>query len=123
MVAQSHFAEGEIVCAFSGYFVETITQFSLTVGPDLHIHDPFFMGKILHSCDPSLHCDMARRLFIAKRDIRPGDIITMDYNQTEPLLFKPFHCSCGAENCRGYIAGHEALPYQEDISMYAVNAG
>ncbi len=123
VVAQSCFTKGEIVCAFSGYFVETITQFSLTVGTDLHIHDPYFMGKILHSCDPSLHCDMTRRLFIAKRDIQPGDIITMDYDQTEPHLFRPFHCSCGAENCRGFIAGHAALTFQEDVALFAANAG
>jgi hypothetical protein len=123
VVAQAHFAEGDIVCAFSGYFVEAITQFSLTVGDDLHIHDPYFMGKVLHSCDPSLHCDMTRRQFIAKRAIQPGDIITMDYDQTEPHLFRPFHCSCGAKNCRGFIAGHAAVSYQEDMSVFAANAG
>ncbi len=121
VVARAHFSTGEIVCAFSGYLVDTITQFSLTVGPNQHIHDPHFMGKILHSCDPNLHCDMTQRIFTAIRDIRPGDAITMDYDQTEERLFKPFHCSCGADNCRGLIAGNSVRPYKRQKDTRAAN--
>jgi hypothetical protein len=111
VVSLAYFLKGEIVCGFTGYLVDFITQFSLTLGPNLHIHDPYFMGKILHSCDPNLYCDMKRRIFVARRDIQPGEIITMDYAQTEPKLFKPFECSCGAANCRGFVTGRlEAQP-------------
>lgn len=105
VMAQSYFYQGDIVCAFCGYLVTDITQFSLRFGTGLHVHDPYFMGKVLHSCDPNLHCDMSRRLFIAKKDIVPGELITMDYAQTEDYLFKPFPCSCGSANCRGFIVG------------------
>lgn len=123
VIARTHFSKGAVVCAFTGYFVDTITQFSLSVSHDLHLHDPYFMGKVLHSCDPNMHCDMTRRIFIAKRDIQPGDFITMDYDQTEERLFKPFTCSCGAQNCRGLIAGSAMSPYHESVNLLAVNAG
>ncbi|MEW5894754.1 MAG: SET domain-containing protein-lysine N-methyltransferase [Candidatus Omnitrophota bacterium] len=106
VVTLRSFKKGDTVCAFTGYLVNFITQFSLTLGENLHIHDPYFMGKILHSCDPNTHCDMSRRVFIAKRDIKAGEIITMDYAQTEPKLYKPFDCSCGAPNCRGFVNGY-----------------
>lgn len=105
VVTRKAFKKGEIVCAFSGYVVDVITQFSLQISPKRHLHDPHFMGKVLHSCDPNLDCDMRRRLFIARRDIFPGEIITMDYAQTEDYLYKPFTCSCGAADCRGIIVG------------------
>lgn len=117
VVARSCFSRKDIVCGFSGYLVSSITQFSLRLGAGLHIHDPYFMGKVLHSCDPNLHCDMKQRLFIAKKDIRPGDIITMDYEQTEERLFKPFNCSCGSGNCRGFIGGASKNVPSENICL------
>lgn len=108
VVSRAYFVEDQVVCGFTGYLINFITQFSLQVLPDVHLHDPYFMGKILHSCDPNLSCDMERRLFMALRDIQPGDILTMDYTQTEDTLFKPFVCSCGSARCRGLIVGrHE----------------
>jgi hypothetical protein len=48
---------------------------------------------------------MARRVFVARRPIRRGDAVTMDYHQTEDHLHRGFQCDCGAANCRGGIAG------------------
>ena len=114
VVSLASFKKGDLVCAFTGYLVNFITQYSLALGPDLHIHDPYFMGKVLHSCDPNLHCDMKRRAFIAKRNIQSGELITMDYAQTEDKLFRPFECSCGAANCRGFVTGRlESVPVEQ----------
>jgi len=124
VVSKSYFLEGDIVCGFTGYLVNSITQFSLTLAPNLHIHDPYFMGKILHSCDPNLFCDMKTRTFIAKRDIGPGEIITMDYAQTEPKLFRLFECCCGAPNCRGFITGYRERkqPVESCLSLCGTSA-
>ena len=40
------------------------------------------MGKILHSCDPNMYCIMENFTFIAKKNIKAGDILYMDYEQT-----------------------------------------
>lgn len=107
VVALVPFQPGETIFAFTGFFSNEITQFSLQVQEGLHLHDPYFMGKILHSCDPNASCDMEHRVFIALRPINPGDFITMDYAETEDYLFKSFPCQCGAENCRGIVKGRK----------------
>lgn len=99
------FAVGEIVFVFTGWVMNEITQYTLQFQPGVHIHDPYVMGKVLHSCDPNMACDMATRTFRAVRPIRAGDLVTMDYETTEDVLFRPFECSCDAENCRGMIRG------------------
>lgn len=104
-VALVEFQPGDIVFRFSGFFTNEITQFTLQYQPGIHIHDPYFMGKVLHSCDPNMWCDMPTRTFIATRRILPGECITMDYEQTEDVLFRAFECGCGAPNCRGLIQG------------------
>lgn len=102
VVALKQFRKGEIVFAFSGFYSDTVTLFTLQVKPGHYLHDPFFMGKVLHRCDPNCHVDMEKLLFVAARDIQPGDWVTMNYEQTEDQLFRPFVCNCGAKPCKGF---------------------
>jgi hypothetical protein len=99
------FEAGDIVFEFTGFFTHLITLFSLQVEDGLHLHDPYFMGKILHCCDPNTKVDMKARTFTATRHIEAGEFITMDYASTEEVLYRTFECSCGAENCRGVVKG------------------
>lgn len=102
VVALKAFRKGEIVFAFSGYYMSEITLFTLQVKPGQYLHDPYFMGKILHRCDPNCDVDMEKRLFTARRDIKPGEWVTMNYEQTEDRLHRPFICRCGAKPCEGF---------------------
>ncbi len=99
---------GEIAFCFRGDFYAQITLFTLQVRPGLHIHDPWVMGKVLHSCDPNMDCNMETFTFTARKAIRAGDLVTMDYDQTEERLFRPFLCGCGSPLCRGWIRGSKA---------------
>lgn len=58
---------------------------------------------INHSCDPNAYMKIlyGHILFMALRDIRPGDEITIDYEST--LHSDTKRCSCGARDCRGTI--------------------
>lgn len=103
VVARRSFRSGDLVFRFSGQVISTITQFSLKLSPGRHLHDPWFMGKVLHNCDPNCSVDMSTCSFHARRDIKQDELITMDYMQTEDELFKPFVCGCGASNCRSLI--------------------
>lgn len=105
IVSLVHFNPGDIVFRFTGFLLNEMTLFTLQYGSSLHIHDPYFMGKTLHSCDPNLSCDMSKREFTAVREINPGDLLTMDYEQTEDALFRGFECGCGSSSCRGLILG------------------
>lgn len=101
------FQPGDVLFGFTGFFSSEITQFSLQFREGLHLHDPYFMGKILHSCDPNAICDMEHRLFVARLPIQAGSFITMDYAQTEDYLFKTFECQCNSPQCRGIIKGRK----------------
>jgi hypothetical protein len=107
VMSLTEFAPGDIVFAFTGFFSAEITQFSLQIKEGLHLHDPYFYGKILHSCDPKTYVDIEKRLFIASKPIYPNDFVTMDYAQTEDYLFRTFPCSCGTLNCRGVVKGRK----------------
>lgn len=117
VMSKATFFPGEIVFGFTGFVIDSITQYSLTDPRGGHVHDPFFMGRVLHSCDPNTDCDMIRRVFIARKKIRPGELVTMDYEQTEPVLFKPFTCQCGSPKCRKLIQGSEMIREERCVSL------
>ncbi|HEX6203434.1 MAG TPA: SET domain-containing protein-lysine N-methyltransferase [Thermoanaerobaculia bacterium] len=74
--------------------------------------DPGEWAPIDHSCDPSAWLDGLD--VTARRDIAPGDEITLDYATfcTEPM--RAFPCACGAADCRGTIRGSDHLgPFVE----------
>jgi SET domain-containing protein len=58
---------------------------------------------INHSCQPNafMRTLYGHVLFFALRDIRPGEEITIDYEQT--LHPDSKRCACGAPTCRGTI--------------------
>src|SRR5918992_4177170 len=58
---------------------------------------------INHSCEPNAYMKILYNhiLFIALRDIGPGEEITIDYEST--LHSDKKRCTCGAPPCRGTI--------------------
>ncbi len=58
---------------------------------------------INHSCQPNAYMKILydHILFLALRDIEPGEEITIDYEST--LHSDSKRCSCNAGNCRGTI--------------------
>lgn len=58
---------------------------------------------INHSCRPNAFMKIlyGHILFIALRDIKPGEEITIDYEST--LHSDTKRCTCGAQSCRGTI--------------------
>lgn len=107
------FAKGDLICALAGDIITDIRQHSLQIEPGVHLYDIHFSGYFLHSCDPNIELDMKNLRVYAIKDIKANDYLLMDYAQTEDVLFKQFPCSCGAENCRGWITGRKELPYAD----------
>lgn len=58
---------------------------------------------INHSCEPNSYMKILydHILFVALRDIQPGEEITLDYEST--LHSNEKRCTCGAPSCRGTI--------------------
>lgn len=103
------FKKGDLVAAMTGEIIHEITQHSLQIEPGVHLYDTYFAGYFLHSCLPNVELDMQNMKVYAVQDIQAGDYLTMDYAQTEDVLFKQFPCSCGSSQCRGWITGRKEM--------------
>lgn len=58
---------------------------------------------INHSCDPNLYSWVTKGhiLYMAKRDIKPGEELTIDYRFSKNV--EKVSCKCGSPKCRGTI--------------------
>src|SRR5690606_6424288 len=99
------FSQGSVLFRMNGTLSTEMTLHSLQMAPGLHLDDPFIAGKVLHSCQPNSWLDVETRIFFATRDITAGELLTMDYDETEDILFRAFQCCCGAPSCRGTVGG------------------
>lgn len=104
-ISYRDFDAGTIIALMAGDIVDDIRQHTLQISPNKHLFDPFFSGYFLHSCDPNISLDMQSMTVTALKPIAANSFLYMDYAQTEDHLFKQFPCSCGADNCRGWVSG------------------
>jgi len=104
------FAAGETIHRFAGMVSETICQHSLQIDATRHISATRYIGYLSHGCDPNARLDMAGFALIARRAVAAGDIVTIDYAETEDRLHRQFACDCGAAACRGWIHGRAEGP-------------
>ncbi len=110
VLALRSFAAGELVAVISGDIVPDIRQHTLQISANKHLLDLHFTGYLLHSCSPNISVDMQRMTVTALKDIAANTFLYMDYAETEEVLYRQFPCSCGSENCRGWITGSLEVP-------------
>jgi hypothetical protein len=108
---------GEVIHRFTGKVGPELKQHTLQVSPGLHISETEVIGYLSHSCDPDCRLDMERSELLAVRDIAADEMLTIDYAQTEDVLYRQFACHCGAANCRHWITGRLEGP-DEDGQIY-----
>jgi len=115
-------AKGELVLDFTAYKDRYVTtqeadhlyaggfdhllqvdddRFILTVQGD----EPTAYGHVNHSCDPNcgIHGSFE---FVAMRDIKLGEEITIDYAMIDSSDYK-IECKCGSSLCRSIITGND----------------
>lgn len=76
--------------------------------------EPEEWRPINHSCEPSAWLDGLD--VVARRDIEPGEEITLDYATFCNEVMPAFDCRCGATACRGTIRGDDYL--QDFVARY-----
>lgn len=111
--ARRAFPRGAVIHRFAGVVSERICQHSLQVDAARHISGTRYVGYLSHGCDPNAGLDMATFTLVARRDIAPGEAVTIDYAETEDRLHRQFACRCGAAICRGWITGRAEPPNEE----------
>ncbi|MGH7803107.1 MAG: SET domain-containing protein-lysine N-methyltransferase [Candidatus Binatia bacterium] len=104
---------GELILAISGSIARERGEYTIQVGRDAHIEPDSPLRYANHSCDPNsgirISAEGAPALH-AMRAIRAGEEITWDYAMAEADFVirgvaASFPCRCGAEHCRGVVAG------------------
>lgn len=106
---------GDVVIRLGGQLIDDATlagleppYSSLTVEDGRHLlldpGHPVRYGN--HSCDPSLwHTDATT--VVARRQIRPGEELTIDYATHTGVETWTMVCRCGSGNCRGTVTGRD----------------
>lgn len=113
------FERGTLVARFTGILSNRILQHTLQVSPDTHLHDPYFVGMMTHSCSPNCVLDMHRLEIWSLSDVEPGELLTIDYAVTEDVLFRQFPCHCGSSRCRKWITGRREMVNAEGRAYLA----
>jgi len=86
----------------------TFRRYAYPLGKEVFLlwsHLPQDWAPQNHSCDANTA--FVGLNIIAKRNIRMGDELTLDYATFLDENAEPFECLCGASNCRGIIKGAE----------------
>ncbi|KAJ5281742.1 hypothetical protein N7478_007114 [Penicillium angulare] len=85
---------------------------SVQTGADTHIELNSDLVFCNHSCAPTVVFDMARMEVRAvdDRPLKKGDALTFFYPSTEWDMDQAFQCTCGANECKGWIAGAKDMP-------------
>ena len=113
-------AKGEFVVAKGGHLFDRATRDRLAedLGPaEIQVAADLFLGPksaeeradsmmhLNHSCDPNVGI-LGQILFVAMRDIAPGEELAMDYAMMDDDDYE-MACQCGTSACRGRVTGQD----------------
>ncbi|MDO8467981.1 MAG: SET domain-containing protein [Nanoarchaeota archaeon] len=121
MFAKEKISKGEIIIKWGGEFFTTKEAkkknkkdfLIIQIDKDLwsvekrgEYEDDYFIN---HSCDSNVWMNDGRT-FVARRDIKKGEEITVDYSlfESEDYVSK-WECNCGLSDCRKRITGRDCL--------------
>lgn len=133
LFAKEAITKGEIVAIKGGHVLTKPEWRALetTLGSaEIQISDQFFIapankeeweGSMLytnHSCDPNIGIQ-GQIIFVAMRDIAPGEELTHDWATTDDLDYE-IDCNCGSFQCRKKITGKDWMKreLQEKYKSY-----
>ncbi len=107
---------GTLIARFTGQVGNKITQHTLQISSQLHVHDPWFIGMLSHSCSPNSILDMQTFELWSMTDINEEQLLTVDYAVTEDVLFRQFPCHCNSNGCREWITGRKERVNEEGLA-------
>jgi hypothetical protein len=102
LFATENICGGAVIGYFEGPEVSTDTMHSVRLDGKI-IDGCGILRNLAHSCDPNAYFKDKRRWLYARKAIRAGEEVTIDYLDTEPVITHPFVCKCGSPNCRRKI--------------------
>jgi SET domain-containing protein len=115
LFARAPIRAGEVVIRLDGREIDDATlagltppYSSLTIAEGRHLlidpAHPVRYGN--HSCDPNLWHEDAVTI-VARRDVAPGEELTIDYATHTGVEDWVMACRCGRPGCRGRVTGRD----------------
>jgi len=113
-------AKGEVVCVKGGHIFDRATLHSMPDwyrAAEIQIAENLFIGPLSeaervgsmifsnHSCAPNIGV-LGQIVFVAMRDIEPGEELTHDWAMTDDDDFE-MECKCRSPGCRQIITGQD----------------
>jgi len=89
---------------------EVFYRYAYPISPDVFVlwdTEPTGWAPQNHSCDPNTV--FVGLNLVARRNIRVGEELTVDYATFYDRHMTPFDCTCGSPRCRGSIVGGQGL--------------
>lgn len=124
LFAYKNFRKDDVVVAFKADIVDRMHASPEAVQID---DNKFYDTKQLapeafinHSCSPNTRLDVAKKQYIAVRNILKNEEVTFNYNTTEWDMVKygdDFECHCGSRNCVGRVKGLKYLTRAEQQKL------
>jgi len=120
LFAKAAIPKGEVVAVKGGHILNQRewTELEKELGSaEIQISEALFIAPVCkkqregsmlytnHSCDPNIAIQ-GQIVFVAMRDIAPGEELTHDWATTDDLDYE-MTCNCGSPNCRGTITGKD----------------
>jgi hypothetical protein len=120
--ARALIAQGEHIVTFTGplWHVTEVdwSDYHLQVAEDHYLGPSGDVDDLInHSCEANAGFRRGLSL-VARRDIAPGEEITMDYGAViDEEGFGGFSCACGAATCRGAVRSFRDLTAAEQLRL------
>lgn len=120
LFAKETIKEGEVISIKGGYLIdkETLIRHQAVIDDsELQIADNIFLAPLRreefddvmmflnHCCEPNVGVQ-GQIVFVAMRDISPGEELLLDYAMIDADS-EPMQCTCGAESCRKVITSND----------------
>lgn len=109
----------EILIDFRRYpVIGAPTRISLQIDADRHIEGSEETNAFLnHGCDPTAYYDYSGVYLRARRDLAPGEEVTVNYNAGDYDLYEKFTCRCGSPECVGVVQGYRHLSRSQQEAL------
>lgn len=107
------------IARLSGWAVSERRPHTVQLSSRIHLHDAWFCGLLRHSCNPNVFVDTTYLELWSLHRILPGDLLTIDYANTEDVLYRQFACECCELHCRHWITGREEHLNAEGMAFMA----
>lgn len=117
--------EGTVLGTATGNTSGFPDQHSIQVDENMHLSvKGSGLELVSHACNPNCvlkvkHNESINEYaisLIVKRNIKPGETLSWDYETTEYELSHPFECCCGDSSCRHWIRGYRFWPSDQKVS-------